>query len=69
MSPEVDTSTVSIARAYDAAIGGKDNFEIDREWARDILAIHPEMSGLVVSGRRWLVRTVGYLADRCGMDQ
>lgn len=69
MSPEVDTSTVSIARAYDAAIGGKDNFEVDRAWARDILAIHPEMSGLVVSGRRWLVRAVAYLADRCGMDQ
>lgn len=69
MSPAVDTSEVSIARAYDAAIGGKDNFEIDREWARDILAIHPAMNSLVVSGRRWLVRTVGYLADRCGMDQ
>lgn len=69
MSPEVDTSKVSIARAYDAAIGGKDNFEVDRAWARDILAIHSSMPDLVVSGRRWLVRTVGYLADRLGMDQ
>lgn len=64
-----DMSRASIARAYDAVIGGKDNFEPDRQWADELTSIHPSIAELALSGRRWLVRTVGYLADRCGMDQ
>ncbi|MQA83335.1 MAG: hypothetical protein GEV03_01565, partial [Streptosporangiales bacterium] len=29
--PGVDTTRPSIARAYDAYLGGKDNFPVDRE--------------------------------------
>ena len=71
-SPEmrqVNTSEASIARVYDAVIGGKDNFAVDREVAEATLGSHPAMPRITKSGRRWLVRVVSYLADRCGMDQ
>ena len=59
----VNTEKASIARVYDAVIGGKDNFEVDREVAEATLQIHPAMPELTVSGRKWLIRTVGHLAD------
>lgn len=65
----VNTSEASIARVYDAVIGGKDNFAVDREVAEATLGAHPAMPRITKSGRRWLVRVVSYLADRCGMDQ
>ena len=65
----VNTEKASIARVYDAVIGGKDNFEVDREVAEATLQIHPAMPELTTSGRKWLIRTVGHLADRRGMDQ
>lgn len=68
-TPKVNTSEASIARVYDAVIGGKDNFEVDREVAEVTLGVHPAMPRITKSGRRWLVRVVSYLADRCGMDQ
>ena len=30
----LDTAKASIARVYDAALGGKDNYEVDREVVR-----------------------------------
>lgn len=30
-SVKIDTTKASIARVYDAVLGGKDNFEVDRQ--------------------------------------
>jgi hypothetical protein len=40
-SPEIDTSRPSIARVYDAALGGKDNDAVDRAVVEEALKIAP----------------------------
>lgn len=39
--PYVDTKKPSTARMYDYYLGGKDNFEVDREKDEQALAIAP----------------------------
>lgn len=65
----VDTSIPSIARVYDATLGGKDNFAVDREVYEGFLRAAPDMHNMARNNRRWLARVVGYLADVVGMDQ
>lgn len=69
MSEAVDTSTASIARTYDATLGGKDNFEVDREAFRELQKVAPDLPQLTWANRRWLSRVVAYLAERVGMSQ
>ena len=38
---EIDTETVSIARIYDFALGGKDNFAVDRAAAEAMMEVVP----------------------------
>jgi hypothetical protein len=60
------------ARIYDYALGGKDNFEIDREVARQVAAkLSPEMvpSRVAWENRRFLWRAVEYMAHERGVDQ
>ncbi|MGP3969709.1 SAM-dependent methyltransferase [Streptomyces sp. 6N223] len=67
--PEIDTSKPSIARVYDAALGGKDNYAVDRAVIEEALKIVP---GVATEGarvnRRLLIRGVRYLAEQ-GIDQ
>jgi hypothetical protein len=68
-STAVDSSVPTIARVYDASLGGKDNFEVDRQvWAR-IKEAAPHQGEVSRMNRRWLVRVVRYLADEAGIDQ
>jgi S-adenosyl methyltransferase len=66
--PEIDTSKPSIARVYDAAIGGKDNYAVDRAVIEEARKISPAAveSGRV--NRDLLIRGVRYLAEQ-GIDQ
>lgn len=65
----VDTSTPSIARVYDAALGGKDNFDVDREMLRHLMEVNPTIPGLVREGRRFIQRVVRWLVGEAGVDQ
>src|SRR5436305_1891311 len=65
----IDTTKASIARVYDCFLGGKDNYEVDREVYRQILKISPEASTVAKEHRNWLVRTVRFLASAAGVDQ
>ena len=67
--PAVDTSTPSIARTYDACLGGKDNFEVDRAVLRQILEVMPEFNTMAEQNRDWLIRVVRFLAREAGIDQ
>lgn len=69
LTDTVDTSTPSVARVYDATLGGKDNFEVDRQVYEEFLRAAPDMRNMARNNRRWLARVVGYLADVVGMDQ
>ena len=60
--PNIDTSVAHIARVYDYWLGGKDNFAVDREVGDKVLAIHPETVLSVQANRKFLARSVRYLA-------
>lgn len=66
---QVDTSTPSIARSYDATLGGKDNFAIDRELRDHVFEHVPSARDMAMANRRWLVRVVRWLAGEAGIDQ
>ncbi len=53
----------NIARVYDYLLGGKENFEADRDEAERILAVYPLLAARVRENRVFLGRAVRYLAD------
>ena len=60
----VDPSRASIARVYDAALGGKDNYAIDREVLKQVASAAPEVADLAWSNRNFLTRAVRVLTDQ-----
>jgi hypothetical protein len=67
--PHIDTSVANIARAWNYMIGGKDNFEADREAARRLIAAAPVLAVAAPASRAFLRRTVRYLAAEAGIRQ
>jgi SAM-dependent methyltransferase len=65
----VDTTRASIARVYDAALNGKDNYEIDREVLRQVATVAPQVKDLAWSNRNFLVRACRFLAGQVGITQ
>ncbi|ADB31003.1 protein of unknown function DUF574 [Kribbella flavida DSM 17836] len=68
-TPEFDTTQPTIARVYDALLGGKDNFAADREGAATYLKYVPDAGRCAIDNRAALVRGVQYLAREAGIDQ
>src|SRR5437773_364063 len=65
----VDTSRASIARVYDAALNGKDNFAIDREVLAQVRTVAPGVAELAWANRDFLIRACRFLAHEAGIDQ
>lgn len=65
----VDTTTASIARVYDAFLGGKDNYEVDREVFRGVQKVAPEAQELALENRGFLIRVCRFLARQTGIAQ
>lgn len=65
----VDPNRASIARVYDAFLGGKDNYEIDREVFHRVQKVAPEAQDLAWSNRNFLTRAVRFLTDQGGIRQ
>ncbi|WP_285648103.1 SAM-dependent methyltransferase [Actinomycetospora sp. NBRC 106375] len=65
----IDTSRASIARVYDTALGGKDNYPADREVVDKLRQVAPEIEQFTVDHRAFLVRVVRFLAGQAGIDQ
>ncbi|MFC5286371.1 SAM-dependent methyltransferase [Actinokineospora guangxiensis] len=65
----IDTTRPSVARAYNAALGGKDNYEVDRQLLEQITSVVPELPFIATSNREFLVRAVRFLARDADMDQ
>jgi SAM-dependent methyltransferase len=65
----VDPTRASIARVYDAFLGGKDNYEIDREVFHRVQKVAPEARDLAWSNRNFLTRAVRFLTDQGGIRQ
>jgi hypothetical protein len=56
---------------YDAALGGKDNFDVDRAANQKLYDVIGEerVRGTALENRLWLGRAVKYLAEECGVRQ
>lgn len=69
-APEpVDTGVPAIARVYDAWLGGKENFEVDRVLAAEMASMAPGIPASARENRKFLRRMVRYLAAERGIDQ
>ncbi|WP_396453066.1 SAM-dependent methyltransferase, partial [Actinomadura sp.] len=58
----VDQSKPSAARIYDYLLGGKDNYDVDRQAAEAVLAVVPDQRLLARANRAFVIRAVRYLA-------
>ncbi|TMQ93314.1 SAM-dependent methyltransferase [Actinomadura soli] len=56
------TDVPSPARTWNYWLGGKDNYEVDRVVGDATTAVNPELIQQAREGRRFLIRTVRYLA-------
>ncbi|MFD5544895.1 SAM-dependent methyltransferase [Streptomyces sp. NPDC127079] len=60
---EIDTSKPHPARIYDYLLGGKDNYEVDRQAADRLAAVAPEVFIGVRANRAFLQRAVRHVVD------
>ncbi|GAB3466414.1 SAM-dependent methyltransferase [Streptomonospora sediminis] len=66
---DLDLSKPTVARAYDALLGGKDNFALDRELAAAVEELNPGTTVLAHENRGFLARAVRHVATDLGIDQ
>jgi hypothetical protein len=65
----IDTSRPSIARVYDAMLGGKDNFAVDRVVLEQMLQSVPGVLVMARDNRRWVRRVARWLSTEAGIEQ
>ncbi|WP_078959901.1 SAM-dependent methyltransferase [Streptomyces sp. NRRL B-24085] len=63
LPPGTDPDKASVARMYDALLGGEHNFAIDREAVAAVTAIDPQVRALARANRAFLGRAVRFLAE------
>jgi hypothetical protein len=66
---EVDLTRPSIARVYDYVLGGKDNFQVDRNAAQALMNAVPETPLIARDNRDFVRRAVSYLVAEAGIRQ
>ena len=65
----VDVNTPSVARMYDYALDGKDNYAVDRRAVAELSESSPSAKALAINNRRFLQRAVRALAGQYGVRQ
>ncbi|MFE4668000.1 SAM-dependent methyltransferase [Streptomyces sp. NPDC056716] len=65
----IDTTKPHSARFWNYFVGGKDNYEVDREIGDHIKEIFPGLVDVAVTSRHFLGRAVRYLAVEQGIRQ
>src|SRR3954469_14418048 len=66
---DLDTTTPHSARIWNYWLGGKDNFQVDRDAGDEFLLVYPEQRDKARACRRFLARAVTHLARECGVRQ
>ena len=66
---QVDPSVPNVARVWNYLVGGRDNFEADRQAAKQLVAAAPVMEQVAPASRAFLRRAVTYLAAEAGIRQ
>lgn len=71
LPPEIPIGVPTAARMYDEALGGKDNFEVDRVANEKLYSAIGEnvVRSTALENRLFLARAVRYLANECGIRQ
>jgi S-adenosyl methyltransferase len=67
--PGIDTLTPHSARMYDWWIGGKDNFEADRQMGTMFAEAIPNIRTMARENRNFMERATRFLARDCGIRQ
>jgi hypothetical protein len=67
--PDIDTSVPHSARIYDYILGGKDNFEADRQAATAAIAANPNLATAMRENRAVMRRMTAFLAGEAGIRQ
>ncbi|MCT9082922.1 SAM-dependent methyltransferase [Streptomyces fulvoviolaceus] len=65
----IDTTKPHSARFWNYFVGGKDNYEVDREIGDHIKEIFPGLVDVALTSRQFLGRAVAYLAGEQGIRQ
>jgi S-adenosyl methyltransferase len=66
--PDVDIRTPNMARMYDYALGGKDNFAADREAVENLFRLAPENAYVPKANRQFLGKAARFAAEQ-GIEQ
>ena len=66
---DIDRNRPHPARMYDFYLGGKDNYAVDQEAAREILRAVPEVRDMARENRAFLQRAVRFLVGEAGIRQ
>ena len=67
--PVIDTGVPHSARIWNYWLGGKDNFQADRDAGDEFLALYPEQRDKARACRHFLFRAVRYLVVEAGVRQ
>src|SRR5256886_16051180 len=67
--PKIDTGLANVARAWNYMVGGKDNLEVAREAARQLMEVAPVIRIAAPASRAFLGRAVRYVAGEAGIRQ
>lgn len=67
--PGIDTTKANVARVYDYWVGGDHNFQADRDLARTLIALDPNIRATMRANRAFLGRVVRFLAGQAGIRQ
>jgi len=68
-APDIDISRPHVARMYDYFLGGKNNYAADRLAAEEALKATPEVRLAARANRRFLIKSVRWLAQEAGIRQ
>ena len=68
-TPDLNTSVAHPARIYDYLLGGKDNFQADRDASAEITAGWPHLPASMRANRQFMRRLVHHLAAEMGIRQ
>jgi SAM-dependent methyltransferase len=69
VSAKFDPTVSHSARIWNYWLGGKDNFQVDREIGDQFRELFPDIVDIARGSRGFLSRAVSYLAGECGIRQ
>ncbi|MFW6691359.1 SAM-dependent methyltransferase [Streptomyces sp. MAR4 CNX-425] len=65
----MDTTVPHIARVWNYWLGGKDNYEADRQAGERVKQAFPQITDIARADRAFLARAVAYLVEEAGIRQ